>query len=115
MPFRSRATLDDWIDEFRALGYPIAGELRVIEQDGGEGANTGLVVVELRNTPTSVFIQPVVQGSSHWTVSFEPREDTVELDPPGVAALSAELAVVSALCAFLQAKAATFSAGSPTS
>jgi hypothetical protein len=73
VPFRSRATLETWLDEFRQLGYPVPGALRVVEQDGGEGANSGLVVVELANTPTSVYIQPIVQGSSRWVVSFEAR------------------------------------------
>lgn len=110
MPFRSRATLESWLDEFRALGYPMPGGLRVIQQDGDGGANTGLVVVELVNAPTSIYVQPIVQGSPRWVVSFEAREKQVELDPAGVAGLASELAVVSALCAFLQAKANSFTA-----
>jgi hypothetical protein len=110
MPFRSRATLEQWLAEFAELGYPRVGTLRVIEQDGDAGANTGLIALDLDNAATSVFLQPIVQGSPSWVVTFESREDAIVLDPAQVSGLAAELSIVSALCAFLQAKASSFTA-----
>ena len=45
MPFRSLSTLESWLDEFRSLGYPLEGSVKVMGQDGEDGANTGLVGV----------------------------------------------------------------------
>lgn len=108
MPFRSKVTLESWLEEFRTLGLPIAGGIRVIGQDGDEGANTGLVAVRLLNASTETYIEPVVQGDIRWVVTMEPREDAVVLDAAGVQSLSEELATVSALCAFLQRKSIDF-------
>jgi hypothetical protein len=104
MPFRSQDTLQTWLDEFRALGYPVAGSLRVIPQDGDDGANTGLVSVHLMNASTVTYIQPESVGSSRWVVTLEPRDTAVVLDAPRLLGLSSELAIASALCAFLQTK-----------
>ncbi len=103
MSFRSRETLAAWLDEFQALGYPVDRTVRVIEQDGAGGANTGLVAVEL-SSGLSAYIQPDgVPG--RWAVTLESREAELELPAADVARLSAELATVSALCTFLEAKA----------
>ena len=32
MPFRNLETLESWLDEFRELGYPLAGALKVIDR-----------------------------------------------------------------------------------
>lgn len=109
MPFRSRHTLEQWLEEFRALGYPIAGALKVMQQDGDDGANTGLVGVELANAATVTYVQPEAPYSLRWVVTMEPRDEAVVLDSAGVMSLAAELSMVSALCAFLQAKSAALS------
>lgn len=108
MPFRSLHTIESWLDEFRQLGYPLGAAARAIPQDGHDGSNTGLVSVMLSSAATSLYIQPETIGSTEWVVTVEPREATVVLDPPGVMQLSTELATVSALCAFLQAKSNEF-------
>ena len=108
MPFRSMNTLESWLEEFRQLGYPIAGTIRVIQQDGDEGANTGLVAVNLAHASTVTYIQPDPDGSPEWLVTMEPRESAVTLDSESVMGLATELSVVSALCAFLQAKSRAF-------
>lgn len=106
MPFRSQRTLEVWLEEFRELGYPIAGSLRVMQQDGADGANTGLVGVHLANASTVTYVQPEAPYSTKWVVTLESREDPVVLDSAGLLNLASELAMVSALCAFLQAKSA---------
>jgi hypothetical protein len=108
MPFRSMSTLESWLDEFRGMGYPIAGSVKVIPQDGGEGADTGLVAVELVHASTVTYIQPDLDGSAEWVVTMEPRETAVTLSVDSLRGLSAELLVVSELCAFLQMKSHAF-------
>ena len=108
MEFRSQETLEAWIEEFRALGYPIAGTIKVISQDGEGGANTGLVSARLNNAPTVVYIQPSSPDAVEWAVTLESRDAPATLNAPGVLNLAAELAMLSALCAFLQAKSQSF-------
>lgn len=108
MPFRSRATLESWLAEFRQLGYPISDSVRVVELDGEDGATTGLVALALTNAATNAYIQPFVDHGARWVLTFESREDSVELDAAGIAALAAELMVISVLVAFLQAKSTAF-------
>ena len=106
MPYRSRHTLEAWLEEFEQLGYPIAGSLRVMAQDSDDGEDSGLVGVQLAHASTVTYLQPDGPYSTRWVVTMEPREVAVVLDSAGLLNLSAELATVSALCAFLQAKSA---------
>lgn len=108
MPFRSLRTIQSWLDEFEQLGYRFGGELKVIQQDGADGADTGLVSVRLVNASTVITVQPEVREAPVWMVTMEPRESTVTMDAPSVLNLAAELAVVSALCAFLQEKSLAY-------
>ena len=108
MPFRSLRTLESWLDEFGQLGYRFGGEVKVIQQDGADGADTGLVSVRLVDAVTIITIQPEIREAARWVVTMEPRESTVTLDAPSVLNLAAELSVASALCAFLQAKSIAF-------
>ncbi|MFE7845811.1 hypothetical protein ACFUTX_11545 [Microbacterium sp. NPDC057407] len=106
MPFRSRRTLETWLEEFERLGYPTAGSLKVMEQDNEDGGDAGLVGVQLAHASTVTYVQPESPMSTRWVVTMEPREVAVVLDSAGLLKLSNELATVSALCAFLQAKSA---------
>jgi len=108
MPFRSMSTLESWLDEFRGLGYAIPGSIRVIQQDGAEGANTGLVAVTLANAPTEVYIQPETRDATRWAVTLEARAEAVTLTAPVLLGLTNELATISSLCAFLEAKSRAF-------
>lgn len=103
MPFRSLETLEGWLSEFRTLGYPLDPGERVIAQDGADGADTGLVALQLVGG-LSVYIQPESVTSRRWMVTVEQLDGAVELAPGDVARLASELATVSALCAFLEAK-----------
>lgn len=103
MSFRSRETLVAWLAEFQALGYPVDRTVRVVEQDGAAGANTGLVVVEL-TSGLSAYIQP--DGApGDWAITIESQDEAIELSAAAAAQLSAEIATVSSLCAFLQTRA----------
>lgn len=113
MPFRSRETLEAWLDEFRTLGYPVSGALKVMPQDGEDGENSGLVGVQLANASTVTYVQPEAPYSRRWVVTMEPREEAVVLDSAGLMKLSAELSVLSALCAFLESKSAAYGGPGP--
>lgn len=104
MPFRTRRILEGWLEEFQQLGYPNAGSLKVMAQDSADGEDDGLVGVRLAHASTVTYVQPESPTSTRWLVTMEPRETPVVLDSAGLLNLSTELATVSALCAFLQAK-----------
>ncbi len=107
MPFRSRGTLEQWLEEFRSLGYPIDGSLKVMQQDSDDDdGDTGLVGVRLAHASTVTYLQPEAPYSTRWVVTMEPREEAVVLDAAELLKLAAELSMVSALCAFLQEKSA---------
>ena len=108
MPFRSMGTLESWLEEFRQLDYPIAGSIDVISQDGDDGADTGLVVVRLSHASTVVYIEPAHHDAAEWMVTLEQRDAPVSLSAAEVLGLGAELTMVSALCAFLEAKSLRF-------
>lgn len=107
MPHRSKDELESWLKEFSALDYLLADQFRILEQDADDGS--GLVSIFLGDADTSTYIQPSEDGG-RWIVTFEPREDPVELDAPGVSRLAMELITISALCAFLQSKSAATTA-----
>jgi len=108
MPFRSLQTLEHWLGEFRQLGYPVDGLAAVMPQDGDDGENTGLVGVRLMNAATVIYIQPEAAGALRWVVTMEARDSAFALDAPALLKLAAELTMVSALCAFLEARSAAF-------
>lgn len=108
MPFRTMSTLESWLDEFRALGYPLSTEVRVIPQDGEDGVDTGLVAAGLGNAPTAIYVAPAGAGSTSWHVTFEPRDVAASMPASKVLQLSGELATLSALCAFFEAKSEAF-------
>lgn len=108
MPFRSKATLQSWLDEFAGLGYRVDGQLRVMDQDPEEGGDTGLVAVRLARASTVIYMQPEMDGSYEWLVTMEARETPVVLNAAAVLYLATELTTVSALCAFLQVKSQAF-------
>ncbi len=106
MPFRSKQTLDAWIEEFRTFGYSLS--VKVIPQDGSLGLDTGLVGVTMMNAQTVTYIEPETPGGNRWRITFEARETELRLNAGGALALSTELAMVSALCAFLETKSNAF-------
>ncbi|QIG40073.1 hypothetical protein G5T42_11755 [Microbacterium sp. 4R-513] len=108
MPFHSMATLQEWVEEFERLGFPTKSSIRVMVQDGADGADTGLVAMRLPDSPTEIYIEPPESHESEWKITFEPREDTVTLGASSVQTLARELATLSALCSFLQNKSDGF-------
>lgn len=108
MPFRNSVTLETWLEEFRSKGYLIDGSVKVMDQDGEDGADTGLVGVTLAYSSAVAYIQPETTTSTRWLVTFEARETQVDLDAATVLKLAAELTTVSALCAFMEEKSRAY-------
>ncbi len=104
MPFHSREMLEQWLGEFAGLGYSISDRVKVIPQDGTDGLDTGLIALNLLESMTLTYIQPEPLGSIHWGITFEAREADLKLGAGRTLELSAELAMVSILCTFLQTK-----------
>ena len=104
MPFRNATTLQRWLDEFLALEHRVDGSIRVMSRTEADGANTGLVSVQLANASTITYIQPEGAGSTSWLVTMEAREAPVVLDSGAVTGLAEELDTVAKLCAFLEQK-----------
>lgn len=103
MSFRSRETLQTWLQEFHESRE--AGQLiRVLVQDGSEGDDTGLVIVPLKYATVSIFMEPIGIGEAQWRITLEPQPDTTILSSHQLHGLAAELAVAAELCAFLEAK-----------
>lgn len=105
MPFRSKETLEAWLDEFRS-GRDDGNLIEVIVQDGRGGADTGLVVVPLSHASTQIVMEPTGIGEARWVVRFAAREDDFTLTAADLLELSVELEFAGSLCDFLERKSA---------
>jgi hypothetical protein len=104
MPYRTIQTLEAWLREFEQRGRVGASTIRVVPQDGADGADTGLVVMQLPNSPAVIYVEPPTGDQAEWTVMFEPREQAVRLVGSQVQSMAVEMAALAQLCAFLQEK-----------
>ncbi|KHK98026.1 hypothetical protein LK09_09350 [Microbacterium mangrovi] len=109
MPFRTIATLQSWVDEFNEREHPGLSSIRVIPQDGADGADTGLVAVRIPDSPVEIVIEPPTPTTTpEWTITFEPREQPVTLGAAAVAKIADEVSALAELCTFLQMKSDDF-------
>jgi hypothetical protein len=104
VPFRSKETLQVWLDEFAADDAHGTSAAYVADQEPVDGRDSGLVIFPLRNATTSIYLQPIETGAPDWRVTIEAQPDVTELSPEAVYDLCRELQNAAALCAFLQAK-----------
>jgi hypothetical protein len=103
MPFRSKETLERWLEEFTSARG--AGDLiKVVVQDGTEGSDTGLVIVPLRDSTASIFMEPAGVGEPQWRITIEPQADLTVLTSHEVNAFAMELLVAAELCSYLEAR-----------
>ncbi|HCJ48172.1 MAG TPA: hypothetical protein DHW40_02375 [Microbacterium sp.] len=104
MPYRSLATLETWLEEF-TTDHVLGGLVRVVPQDGSEGADTGLIVFPLGGGTTTVYIEPTETGAdARWRIHFEPREHEAVMTSAQVHSMAAELDMAAALCDFIETK-----------
>lgn len=104
MPFRSKETLERWLSDFEAQGHDVAGTVVVLDHDGDDGGDTGLVVVHLGDVPIDVFFEPLALGDPRWTVTFTSRDSDLTMDAPMLAKLVIELGLASELCTYLETR-----------
>ncbi|MFI8634158.1 hypothetical protein ACIGEP_16365 [Microbacterium sp. NPDC077663] len=103
MPFRSKQTLENWLTDFRNAN--VAGDhIRVILQDGSDGADTGLVIMQLGSAAASLYMQPVEIGEAKRRVTIVPALNDTDLSSEQLHTLSAELSVAARLCTYLEAR-----------
>lgn len=103
MPFRSKDTLQAWLDEF-AASKSASGTPYVADHEASDGRDSGLVMYPLQYATTSVLIQPVATGDPEWTVTIEAQPEITELPAKSLYALCRELTNAADLCAFLREK-----------
>lgn len=107
MPVRDllhRTLLEDWLTEFRELGYLTGSDIRVLEQHDDDDAGSGLIVVDLTEAATITYLQPIPGGKGAWKATMEAREKTIELGAVALVNLGNEVNVLGALVAFLETK-----------
>lgn len=105
MPFRSKDTLQAWLEEFAATGVSGGGAAAyVADQEPVDGVDSGLVIFPLANATTSVYLAPIAVGEPDWRVTFEAQPEVTELSPEAVYDLCREITQAADLCAFLQRK-----------
>lgn len=103
MSFRSKETLEAWLEDFKSTRE--AGDLiRVIIQDGSDGSDTGLVIVPVKNSSVSIFMQPIQVGERQWNITLEPNDENTVLNSHQLHSLASELAVAAELCSYLEAR-----------
>lgn len=103
MPYRDRTRVEGWVKDYCATRAAAALDIAVLDKNFEAGPNSGIVVVTLRSASTITFLHPEIrQGSPVWTVTFEARNEPIELDAEGLQMLSEDIAAVSELRDCLQ-------------
>lgn len=104
MPYRNRATVESWLNDWRAQ-HGFGTEITVLDDSFQSGENSAVVVVSLRSASTITHLRPVPrEGGPCWVATFEPREELVELDQLGLSDLADDVRLLSALLFVLQSK-----------
>ncbi|WP_278102512.1 hypothetical protein AB0870_13770 [Microbacterium proteolyticum] len=96
--------LEQWLEEFRSLGYLTGSDMRVLEQQDDTEVTRGLIVVDLTEAATITYLQPIAGSDGRWKATMEARDTTIELTAVGIVNLGNELNVLGALVSFLETK-----------
>lgn len=107
MPVRrllNKDLLDDWLAQFRTLGYLTGSEIRLLDQEDESDPEAGLIVVDLSGAKTVTYLQPITGGDGAWKATMEARDATIELNAVELVNLGNEVNVLGALVAFLETK-----------
>ncbi|MEZ3155477.1 hypothetical protein AB1K56_00975 [Microbacterium sp. BWR-S6Y] len=103
-PRRSGDQLRVWVSEFLGQGHAVSGTIKVVAQEDADRQDTGLVVMNLRNTTASIYMQPRGYDDPLWEATLTARPEDLTLSPHDMASLAAELVIAGNLCSFLQFK-----------
>ncbi|MDQ1124598.1 hypothetical protein [Microbacterium trichothecenolyticum] len=107
MPVRhllNKGMLDEWLTEFRSLGYLTGSDIRLLDQEDDNDPDAGLIVVDLSEAKTVTYLQPITGGDGAWKATMEARDATIELSAVALVNLGNEVNVLGALVAFLEVK-----------
>jgi len=105
MPYRDRTTVETWVNEYIVSHSADSLGVAVLDKNFEAGPNSGIVVVTLRSASTITFLHPEIrQGSPIWVVTFEGRNETLDLDGDALAQLAEDLSALAELRSFLQEK-----------
>lgn len=105
MPYRDRTRVESWVNEYTASHSGGALNVAVLDKNFEAGPNSGIVVVTLRSASTITFLHPEIrQGSPIWIVTFEGRNETLDLDGDALVRLAEDLTALAELRSFLQEK-----------
>ena len=78
-PLLNKDLLEDWLTQFRELGYLTGSEIRLLEQEDESDPDAGLIVVDLSGAKTVTYLQPIAGGDGAWKATMEARDATIEL------------------------------------
>jgi hypothetical protein len=100
-------TINEWIEDFRALGNRVPSSLRTLERDLDEGRfDGGLVLIRFETATTETFLERPSHLHPQWSAHFEEREQELVLSAAEVQSLADELQLLSQLVAYLETRTA---------
>ncbi|WP_336644626.1 protein-L-isoaspartate carboxylmethyltransferase [Microbacterium sp. USHLN186] len=105
MPYRDRARVEGWVNEYNATHDVEALRVGVLDKNFESGPNSAIVIVTLRSASTITFLHPAIRkGAPVWMVTFEERNEPVDLDDAGLRLLAEDMCAVAELRSYLQEK-----------
>jgi hypothetical protein len=105
MPYRDRAQEEGWLSDFWDEHSLFDDRLTVLDDDFVPHANSGLVVAHLSRSPGIAYLSVKTIGDEpRWMVTFEPRQEAIDLDASGVHELAREIGALGILCDYLQGR-----------
>lgn len=103
VPYRDRARVQLWVNEYLHALPGLEGRLTVLEEAADDDGESSIVAVALRSADTVTYLQPpLVDGRPVWRAVFEGRAEPFSLDAVGLEQLTQDFADLGALCFWLQ-------------
>ncbi|WP_313355617.1 protein-L-isoaspartate carboxylmethyltransferase [Microbacterium sp.] len=97
--------MESWVNEYTQAHSEDSLGIAVLDKNFEAGPNSGIVVVTLRSASTITFLHPEIRrGLPTWVVTFEGRNETLDLDQEGLRQLAEDVAALADLRSFLQEK-----------
>ncbi|MGW9628369.1 protein-L-isoaspartate carboxylmethyltransferase [Microbacterium sp. NPDC055521] len=97
--------MESWVNEYVQSHSADSLGIAVLDKNFEAGPNSGIVVVTLRSASTITFLHPEIrQGLPTWVVTFEGRNETLDLDDAALRQLAEDITALAELRSFLQAK-----------
>ncbi|WZH38743.1 MAG: hypothetical protein PIR02_08720 [Microbacterium enclense] len=103
-PRRSRRQLEAWVREFEEEEHCIAGRITIAPQEDDGDEDTGLVILRLRNSSSSIFMKPRGYDDPFWEATLTEHPEEQRMSVHDITSFAAELVIAGNLCSFLQWK-----------